>query len=116
MAVDVSSDIVAMMWEKLLVNVATGAWSALTGLPYGELSVDPEVEAMAVATVAEAIARGPRALGIAILTSDPIRCCRGGGAWEGLPHGFRASMLQSIDKGSQHRGRRDARGRVPRRA
>ena len=28
MAVDVSSDIVVMMWEKLFVNVATGAWSA----------------------------------------------------------------------------------------
>ena len=33
MAVDVSTDIVVMMWEKLFVNVATGAWSALTGLP-----------------------------------------------------------------------------------
>jgi 2-dehydropantoate 2-reductase len=95
---DVSTDIVAMMWEKLFVNVATGAWSALTGLPYGELSIDPDVERMAVATVAEAmdVARG---LGVAISTTDPEIPWRR--AWEGLPHGFRASMLQSVDKGSQ---------------
>lgn len=96
--VDVSSDIVATMWEKLLVNVATGAWSALTGLPYGELSVDPDVETMAVATVAEAISVA-HALGIAITTTDPVVPWRR--AWEGLPYGFKASMLQSIEKGSR---------------
>lgn len=98
MAIDVSPDIVVMMWEKLFVNVATGAWSALTGLPYGELSVHPEVESMAIATVAEAmdVARG---LGIEIVTTDPVIPWRR--AWEGLPHAFRASMLQSIDKGSR---------------
>jgi len=98
MAVDVSSDIVVMMWEKLFVNVATGAWSALTGLPYGELAVHPEVEAMAIATVAEAmsVARG---LGIEIVTVDPEVPWRR--AWEGLPYGFKASMLQSVEKGSQ---------------
>jgi len=98
MAVDISTDIVAMMWEKLFVNVATGAWSALTGLPYGELSVHPDVEAMAIATVAEAIdvARG---LGIAVTTTDPSVPWRR--AWEGLPYGFKASMLQSVEKGSR---------------
>lgn len=98
MTVDVSSNIVVMMWEKLFVNVATGAWSALTGLPYGELSVHPEVESMAIATVAEAI-QVAHGLGIEIVTTDPELPWRR--AWEGLPHGFRASMLQSIDKGSQ---------------
>ena len=98
MVVDVSTDIVAMMWEKLFVNVATGAWSALTGLPYGELSIHPDVERMAVATVAEAIdvARG---LGIAVTTTDPSVPWRR--AWEGLPYGFQASMLQSVEKGSR---------------
>jgi 2-dehydropantoate 2-reductase len=98
MTVDVSTDIVAMMWEKLFVNVATGAWSALTGLPYGELSIDPDVQRMAIATVAEAIdvARG---LGIAVTTTDPLVPWRR--AWEGLPYGFKASMLQSIEKGSR---------------
>jgi 2-dehydropantoate 2-reductase len=98
MAVDVSTDIVVMMWEKLFVNVATGAWSALTGLPYGELSVHPEVEEMAVATVAEAIAVA-RGLGLTVATTDPEVPWRR--AWEGLPYGFKASMLQSIEKGSR---------------
>lgn len=98
MAVDMSTDIVAMMWEKLFVNVATGAWSALTGLPYGELSVHPDVEASAIATVAEAITVA-NALGIGVTTTDPAVPWRR--AWEGLPHEFRASMLQSIDKGSR---------------
>jgi 2-dehydropantoate 2-reductase len=94
----VTDDIVAMMWEKLLVNVSTGAWSALTGLPYGELSVHPDVEPMAVATVAEAM-EVARALGIAITTADPAEPWRR--AWSGLPYGFKASMLQSIEKGSR---------------
>ena len=94
----VSDDIRVMMWEKLFVNVATGAWSALTGLPYGELSIHPEVEAMAIATVAEAMTVA-RALGIAVTTTDPEVPWRR--AWEGLPYEFRASMLQSIDKGSR---------------
>jgi 2-dehydropantoate 2-reductase len=98
LATDVSTDIVAMMWEKLFVNVATGAWSALTGLPYGELSVHPDVERMAVATVAEAI-EVARALGIGVTTTDPAVPWRR--AWEGLPYGFKASMLQSIEKGSR---------------
>lgn len=98
LATDVSGDIVAMMWEKLFVNVATGAWSALTGLPYGELSTHPDVEAMAIATVAEAIAVA-RALGVAVTTTDPAVPWRR--AWEGLPYAFRASMLQSVDKRSR---------------
>ena len=94
----VTDDVVAMMWDKLLVNVSTGAWSALTRLPYGELSVHPDVEPMAIATVAEAIAVA-RALGIAITTTDPAEPWRR--AWEGLPYGFKASMLQSVEKGSR---------------
>ncbi len=97
MSVDISTDIEVTMWEKLFVNVATGAWSALTGLPYGELSIHPEVESMAIATVAEAIAVA-KALGINIVTTDPELPWRR--AWEGLPYGFKASMLQSIEKGS----------------
>ena len=98
MGVETSTDMVAMMWEKLFVNVATGAWSALTGLPYGELSVHPDVERMAVATVAEAMAVA-NALGVAVSTRDPTVPWRR--AWEGLPYGFKASMLQSIERGSR---------------
>jgi 2-dehydropantoate 2-reductase len=98
MEVEIADDIRAMMWEKLLVNVATGAWSALTGLPYGELSVHTDIEPMAIATVAEAITVA-RALGIAVTTTDPSVPWRR--AWEGLPYGFKASMLQSVEKGSR---------------
>ena len=98
METSVSGDITAMMWEKLFVNVATGAWSALTRLPYGELSIQTDVEQMAIATVAEAITVA-RALGIAVTTSDPEVPWRR--AWEGLPYGFQASMLQSVAKGSR---------------
>lgn len=94
----VTENVVAMMWDKLLVNVSTGAWSALTGLPYGELSVHPDVEAMAIATVAEAM-RVARGLGIAITATDPAEPWRR--AWSGLPHGFKASMLQSVERGSR---------------
>ena len=98
LAVDLSTDIVAMMWEKLFVNVATGAWSALTGLAYGELSVHADVERMAVATVSEAISVA-RGLDIAVTTTDPTEPWRN--AWSGLPGGFKASMLQSVEKGSR---------------
>jgi 2-dehydropantoate 2-reductase len=98
MTTHVADDIRVMMWEKLFVNVATGAWSALTGLPYGELSVEPQVELMAIATVAEAMDVA-RALGIAVTTTDPSVPWRR--AWEGLPYGFKASMLQSVEKGSR---------------
>ncbi|HSJ90812.1 MAG TPA: 2-dehydropantoate 2-reductase, partial [Ilumatobacter sp.] len=97
----VTDDVVAMMWDKLLVNVSTGAWSALTGLPYGELSVHPDIEPMAIATVDEAMDVA-RALGIAITTTDPAEPWRR--AWAGLPYGFKASMLQSIEKGSRTEG------------
>ena len=98
MRTTVTDDVVAMMWDKLLVNVSTGAWSALTGLPYGELSVHPDVEPMAIATVAEAMDVA-RALGVAITTADPAEPWRR--AWTGLPYGFKASMLQSVEKGSR---------------
>lgn len=98
LTVEVSSDIVATMWEKLFVNVATGAWSALTGLPYGELSIHPDVEAAAIATVAEAMTVA-RALGVNVSTTDPVVPWRR--AWEGLPYGFKASMLQSIERGNR---------------
>ncbi len=66
----VSQNILGVMWDKLLVNVATGALSAITRLPYGELYQVPEVQACAVAAVAEAIAVA-KASGIELTTDDP---------------------------------------------
>lgn len=93
----VSDNILGTIWEKLLVNVATGALSGITRLPYGELYQVPEVEACAIAAVAEAMAVA-RASGIVLTTLDPRQ------AWlkaaEGLPPEFKTSMLQSLEKGS----------------
>jgi 2-dehydropantoate 2-reductase len=93
----VCADIRATMWDKLLVNVATGALSGITGLPYGALYQVPEVEACAIAAVAEAMAVA-QASGIALSMKDPHE------AWvkaaSGLPYEFKASMLQSLEKGS----------------
>ncbi|WP_137894942.1 ketopantoate reductase family protein [Ramlibacter sp. 2FC] len=94
---EVSRNIMGTMWDKLLVNVATGALSAVTRLPYGELYQVPEVEACAIAAVAEAMAVA-KAGGIALSVTDPRQ------PWvkaaEGLPQEFKASMLQSLEKGS----------------
>lgn len=92
----VSTDIVGTMWDKLLINVATGALAGITRLPYGLLYDVPQVEATALAAVAEAISCA-KAQGIALANDAPRA------AWllakEGLPAGFRTSMLQSLDKG-----------------
>jgi 2-dehydropantoate 2-reductase len=97
LATTASADIRAAMWDKLLVNVATGALSAITRLGYGALYRLPELEATALAAVAEAMAVA-RAQGIALDTREPRA------AWElarsGLPEDFKTSMLQSLEKGA----------------
>lgn len=93
----VSSNILGTMWDKLLVNVATGALSGITGLPYGPLYEVPEVRATALAAVAEAMAVA-RAAGVKLGFTEPVQ------AWDraaaGLPREFKASILQSLEKGS----------------
>jgi len=93
----VSENILGTIWDKLLVNVATGALSGITGLSYGDLYSVPEVEACAIAAVAEAMAVA-RASGVRLSTAEPRQTWTR--AAEGLPFEFKASMLQSIEKGS----------------
>jgi len=94
---DVSKNIVGTMWDKLLVNVATGALSGIAGLTYGDLYSVPEVEACAVAAVIEAMTVA-KAAGVTLTMKDPRE------PWlkaaQGLPDEFKASMLQSLEKGS----------------
>ena len=92
----VSAEIRAVIWDKLLVNVATGALAAVTGLTYGQLYQLPEIEETAVAAVAEAMAVA-HACGIRLATSDPRAPWRK--ASSGLPPEFKTSMLQSLEKG-----------------
>jgi 2-dehydropantoate 2-reductase len=94
----ISSNIMGTIWDKLLVNVATGALSGITGLPYGGLYNVPEVRDCALAAVAEAMAVA-EASGVKLSIEEPRD------AWlkaaEGLPAEFKASMLQSLEKSSR---------------
>ena len=93
----VSDNITGTIWDKLLVNTATGALSGITGLSYGPLYSVAELEATAVAAVAEAMAVA-RAKGVTLSIKEPVDAWRMAGA--GLGADFKASMLQSLDKGS----------------
>ena len=97
LATAVSDNILGTMWDKLLVNVATGALSGITRLSYGDLYAVPELKSTALAAVAEALAVA-RAAGVRLSFTEPVQ------AWdraaEGLPTNFKASMLQSLEKGS----------------
>lgn len=90
-----STNIYGTMWDKLLVNVATGALCAITRLPYGGLYGVPEVESCALAAVAEGIAVA-RANGIKLTSDEPEYFWQL--AAEGLPADFKTSMLQSLEK------------------
>jgi 2-dehydropantoate 2-reductase len=97
LATTVSRNIMGTLWDKLLVNVATGALSGITRLSYGDLYAVPELKTTALAAVAEAMAVA-QAAGVALAFTQPVQ------AWdkaaEGLPPDFKASMLQSLEKGS----------------
>ncbi len=93
----VSDNITGTIWDKLLVNTATGALAGITGLPYGPLYAVPELEATALAAVAEAMAVA-RAKGVKLSIAEPIDAWRMAGA--GLGPDFKTSMLQSLEKGS----------------
>ncbi|EIK96156.1 2-dehydropantoate 2-reductase [Pseudomonas sp. M47T1] len=97
LATTVSENIVGTMWDKLLVNVATGALTGITRLTYGQLYSEPMLKAVSLSAVAEAIAVATAA-GVQLSLTNP------GAAWnlaaEGLPAAFKTSMLQSLEKGS----------------
>ena len=92
-----TDNILGTIWDKLLINVATGALSTITGLVYGDLYGVPEVEACALAAVAEAMSVA-KASGVSLSTTDPRETWDK--AADGLPYEFKASMLQSLEKGS----------------
>jgi 2-dehydropantoate 2-reductase len=94
--ITVSSNIIGIMWDKLLVNVATGALCGITGLPYGGLYRMPELMDCALEAVSEGIAVA-KAIGVKLSTKEPKE------TWfkasEGLPEDFKPSLLQSLEKG-----------------
>ncbi|MGE0313657.1 MAG: ketopantoate reductase family protein [Lautropia sp.] len=98
LATTVADDIVGVIWDKLLVNVATGALAGITRLPYGPLYAVPEIESTALQAVAEAMAVAS-ALGVRVSVREPRDAWTMAGA--GLSDDFKTSMLQSLEKGSR---------------
>jgi 2-dehydropantoate 2-reductase len=98
LATRVSTNILGTMWDKLCINVATGAISAISGLCYGDLYQVKELENIAIGAVNEAIK-------IAKKLKIKISIQKGETAWQmasvGLPYEFKASMLQSIESGNR---------------
>jgi 2-dehydropantoate 2-reductase len=97
MLVELSDNIMGTIWDKLLINVSTGAVSAITRLEYGPLYAMPEIEETAVAAVAEAMSVA-KASGVTISYTNPRDPWLKASA--GLPYDFKTSMLQSLEKGS----------------
>ena len=94
----ISPDIRTVIWNKLLVNVSTGAICAITGLPYGKLNQVQEAVDCGATAVAEAIAVA-QADGVALPMTDPREAWKR--AVEGLPFDFKTSMRQDIEKGAK---------------
>ncbi|MGO3741216.1 ketopantoate reductase family protein [Kerstersia sp.] len=98
LATTASRNIMAVIWDKLLINVATGAVSGITRLPYGQLYAVPEIEAIAIEAVSEAMDVA-RAQGLRLSIENARQ------AWlmaaEGLGAEFKTSMLQSLEKHSR---------------
>jgi 2-dehydropantoate 2-reductase len=91
-----SDNIEGTIWDKLFINVATGALSGITRLPYGLLYQVPALAATAEMAVAEAMAVA-RAKGVRFALQQPLDAWHKAGA--GLPFEFKASMLQTLERG-----------------
>jgi 2-dehydropantoate 2-reductase len=93
---EASARMASVIWDELLVNVATGALTALTRMTYGEIYATADLRLSALAAVAEAM-NVARARGIPLSIASPDE------AWAiaaaGLPENFRTSMLQTLEQG-----------------
>lgn len=94
---EVSSDIMSVMWDKLLINIAGGGLTAITRLTYGGLYSLAILENSALAAITEAM-EVARASGIKLSIKEPREAWLKASA--GLPPQFKTSMLQSLEKGS----------------
>ncbi len=92
----VSNNIMGTIWDKLFINVATGAISGITRLAYGDLYQMPQLQAVGVAAVAEAMAIA-KIKNIHTSMTDPLQAWTKAGA--GLPAEFKPSILQTLERG-----------------
>jgi 2-dehydropantoate 2-reductase len=94
----ITTNIYGAMWDKLFINVATGAVCAITGLCFGDLYQSKALETVAIGAVQEAIA-------VAKAQKIDLTIPDGATAWKmasaGLPYEFKSSMLQSLESGNR---------------
>lgn len=90
--IEISHNVLGLIWDKLLVNVGINALTGITGLTNGALLAYPEIEALLEGAVAEAVAVA-KAKGILLGFADPIahakEVCKATAA-------NKSSMLQDI--------------------
>lgn len=91
----VSDNIMGVIWDKLLVNVATGAVCGITRLPYGPMYEEEKLVACACAAVQEGMDVA-KAAGVKLTYSNPMDVLELARA--GLPYSFKPSILQSLEK------------------
>lgn len=91
----VSENIMGVIWDKLLVNVATGAICGITHLPYGDMYEEETLVATSLAAVQEGIDVA-HAAGVVLTYENPLDVLELARA--GLPKSFKPSILQSLEK------------------
>lgn len=91
----VSDNIMGVIWDKLLVNVATGAVCGVTRLPYGPMYEEGRLVACACNAVQEGM-NVAAAAGVKLTYSNPMDVLELARA--GLPYDFKPSILQSLEK------------------
>ena len=97
LATEVINDIRALTWQKLLVNVATGAICGITRLTYGPLMQIAAVQECAITAVSEALVVADAA-GIQLNVDSPGAVLQQ--AVAGLPTDFKTSILQDVERGT----------------
>ena len=91
----VTTDIQSLIWQKLLINVSTGAICGLTRLPYGKLLQVKAAVDCATAAVVEAI-EVARAAGVVLECNNPREILDQ--AVDGLPFDFKPSIMQDLER------------------
>jgi 2-dehydropantoate 2-reductase len=84
-----------IIWDKLLINLGTGALCGITKLPYGDFYQHQDLLDTAYVAVNEGM-KVARAEGILLTHHDPKEVLEL--ARENLPYDFKPSILQSLEK------------------
>ena len=92
---ETSTNIMGVIWDKLLVNVATGAVCGITHLPYGDMYAEEKLVACAKAAVREGMQVAAVA-GVQLTFNNADEVLETARA--GLPGSFKPSILQSLEK------------------